>query len=168
MEKREEVVSFLIKRDDETKKMQVLLGLKTQKIGKDKRNGYGGGIGNRETAAQAAARELGEELGVYVKSEDLIKMGVVEIIIKTSAFRKFSHNVTIFTLHKWKGTFIESEEMIDPIWFNINELPDMIKTDKLWLPYILNGDYVEGTIEKKVYGQQSIKVSLEIIGPELK
>src|SRR3989344_6544760 len=56
---------------------EVLLGMKTDKIGKDCWNGYGGGVESGETISEAASRELEEELGVIAKPQHLEKVAVM-------------------------------------------------------------------------------------------
>jgi len=42
------------------------------------------------------------------------------------------------------GTPVESEEM-KPEWFDIDKIPyhEMWEDDKIWLPRVLNGEYIE-------------------------
>ena len=168
MNRRVEVLVFFLRKNAETNQPQVLLGLKKERTGKGKRNGYGGGVKSNETLAQAAKREVKEELGIDISIDNLKRMADINIIIKTSMWRKFSHELTVFTSREKVTNFLESDEMEDHTWYPVNSLPDVMKTDLLWLPYVLNGDTVEGSITKKNYGEKETIVSLKIIGPVLK
>ncbi|MFH1990464.1 MAG: 8-oxo-dGTP diphosphatase [Patescibacteria group bacterium] len=125
---------FLVKND------KVLLGFKTQKIGKDCWNGYGGGINEEETPRQAALRELKEEASIIVSSESLEKMAIVGFHNTKSDGSNFICRVHVYLASQWKGEPQATEEMINPTWFDIKHLPDKIMpADKYWLPVVLNG-----------------------------
>ena len=148
--KRVEVVGFLLKEDDETSKHQVLLGLKTQKTGKGKWNGYGGGVEKKETFAGAMAREFDEELGIEVKPSDLEEVAFIKITFRINFYKINTCKLHVFILRRWRGAFTNSNEMLNPTWYNIDNLPDnMIASDKLWLPFVLEGAKVLGIINKK-------------------
>jgi len=145
MKKRKEVVCFLLRRNSESKKLQVLLGLKTKKTGQGRRNGYGGGQKFWETPEEAAIRELREELKVKVIDQNsLYKRGILKIYKKD-----YISKLTIFVIMEWFGEFSESDEMIDPLWFDIDNLPDLIDSDHNWLPDLLKGYDVKGKIKDK-------------------
>ena len=50
---------------------EVLLGMKKRGFGEGKWNGFGGKVEAGETIVEAAAREVREECGYVVKTEDL-------------------------------------------------------------------------------------------------
>lgn len=158
--KRKKVVIFLLNNNGVPK---VLLGLKTKKIGEGLRNGYGGGIKKGESPSQAAARELEEELGVIAEAEDFIDRGRLMITSRKGGFETQKCELYIFILKKWEGEFRESVEMEDPRWFNIRKLPEkMISSDKLWLPSVLQGKKVEGSISSNsVLGTLNVELSIE-------
>lgn len=129
------VVCFLYKDD------KILLGVETQKIGKGKRNGYGGGVED-ESILDCAVRELKEETGgVVAQPGDLEKIAIVHFHNTKSDGKTFVCKVHFFLVHKWKGEVKETEEMAEPKWFSINNLPldEMMPSDKEWLPIALNG-----------------------------
>ena len=120
---------------------RILLGLKTQKIGKGKRNGYGGGIEQDETALECAVRELEEETGVVASPEHLEKIAIVHFHNTKSDGEIFVCKVHFYLVHKWEGEVRETQEMSDPRWFAINKLPldEMMPSDQQWLPIALGG-----------------------------
>lgn len=120
---------------------KILLALKTNKIGKGKRNGYGGGVED-ESVLDCAVRELKEETGGVVASpDDLEQIAIVHFHNTKSDGKTFVCKVHFFLVHKWEGEVKETEEMIDPKWFSINDLPldEMMPADKEWLPVALSG-----------------------------
>ena len=137
---------------------KVLLGLKTRKIGAGRRNGYGGGVEDGETIRQSAIRELEEESGkksgkkfITTSLENLEKVAIVDFHNTHSDGKTFICRVHFFVIRKWTGEANETDEMIDPIFFNIDQLPydQMMPADREYFPLILNGKKI---IAKAVYG----------------
>ena len=129
------------------KNSEVLLGFKTQKIGKDCWNGYGGGIDNGETPRQAAWRELREEAGVVTSPEFLEKSAVVDFHNTKSDGSHFVCRVHIYLVSQWTGNPRVTDEMINPTWFDIERLPlnKMMPADREWLTVVLSGKKIIST-----------------------
>ena len=161
--KRKEVVIFLLKKEDNVTK--VLLGLKAKKLGDGKRNGYGGGIKKNESLREAALRELKQELGVEAESSDLNEQGFLDILIRTGIWKTERHLLHIFTLSNWRNEFTEGNgELTDPQWFNIDQLPtNLIDSDRAWLPYILHGHKVQGSITVRILGDKITTFIFDVI-----
>ena len=142
---------FLIKEN------KILLGLKTQKIGKNCWNGYGGGIEKGESAIKAAVRELKEETsknkndGIIALPENLEKIAIVDFHNTKSDGETFVCRVHFYLVRKWEGEAQETKEMIKPTWFEIDNLPfnQMMPADKIWLPVALSGKSI---VAKAYYG----------------
>jgi 8-oxo-dGTP pyrophosphatase MutT (NUDIX family) len=120
---------------------EILLGLKTQKIGKGKRNGYGGGVED-ESVLECAIRELKEETGgIITLPEHLEKIAIVHFHNTKSNGETFVCKVHFYLVHTWEGEIKDTEEMIDPKWFSIENLPldEMMPADRQWLPIALSG-----------------------------
>lgn len=120
---------------------KILLALKADKIGKGKRNGYGGGVED-ESVTECALRELKEESGgVIAQPEDLEKIAIVYFHNTKSDGKAFVLKVHFFLVHSWEGEAKETEEMTDPKWFSISSLPldEMMPSDREWLPIALDG-----------------------------
>jgi 8-oxo-dGTP diphosphatase len=124
---------------------EVLLAMKTRKIGAMCWNGYGGGIEEGENAITGVIRELQEESGLIATPDDLEKMAIVDFYNEKSDGSTYICRVHFFLLKNWEGELIETEEMITPTFFKINDLPfdKMMPADREYFPYILN--------KKKVY-----------------
>jgi mutator protein MutT len=122
---------------------QVLLAMKKRGFGAGKWNGAGGKLEPNETPTAAAIRECQEEVGVT--PSDLQAVGEIDFYDK--AADDFHHHMHIFTAHKWDGDPTETEEM-RPEWFAVNALPyaTMWAADKQWIPLVLDGKTVHGTI----------------------
>ena len=129
-------VCFLRKGDE------VLLAIKSRHIGEGCWNGYGGGIEFGEKPKEAAVRELKEETnGVIALPEDLEKIAEIDFHNTKSDGRNFVCKVHFYTVNKWQGEAEGTEEMLNPTWFDIDNLPleKMMIADKKWLPIALGG-----------------------------
>ena len=124
---------------------RVLLGRKRRGMGVGKWNGFGGKIEAGETMRQCAVRELQEESGIRVRPEDLELMA--DLYFDQPADGQWSHGGMVYFARKWEGTPRLSDEM-EPRWFRLEELPDdeMWQADCIWLPALLDGKQLRGTI----------------------
>lgn len=118
---------------------QVLLAIKKEKIGKGCWNGYGGGIKGNERPERAMIRELREESGAVISSEDLRKAVVVDFHNLKGSGSEFICRVHVYFIVSWRGLFMETKEMGRPRWFDVDSLPldDMLPADRYWLPLLL-------------------------------
>ena len=117
---------------------EVLLGQKKRGFGQGYFVGVGGGIETGETAAQGAARELWEEIGISGRREDLDH--VARIAYYFPAKPEWNHFVEVFLLSSWRGEPQDRDELA-PVWFPVEQIPyDAMWDDaRHWLPPILNG-----------------------------
>lgn len=152
----------LLVKDDE-----VMLGIKTKKIGAGCRNGYGGGIEPDELIKEAAIRELEEETGskvgkvfITTNKENLDKVAVVDFENTKSDGSSFVCKVHFFIIKEWNGEAVNTDEMVDPKFFKINDLPfgDMMLADREFFPLILNGKKITATAKYGPYQK-------ELLGP---
>ncbi|MDD4931796.1 MAG: NUDIX domain-containing protein [Candidatus Colwellbacteria bacterium] len=120
---------------------KVLMARKKGKIGKDCWNGYGGGIEKGEIPIQTAPRELFEESKLIARSEDMMKVAIIDFHNEKTDGEKFICRVHIYFLRQWTGDVCSTEEMVDPTWFYRDNLPfeEMMPADKEWLPIVLSG-----------------------------
>lgn len=118
---------------------EVCLGWKKAGFGAAKWAGIGGKVNAaaQETAAQAARRELAEE--IRVEAVDLPKVAELTFLFPHRPARNMQAHVYIVA--KWHGVPTETVEM-RPRWFAIGALPlDQMWDDaKHWLPRILKGE----------------------------
>ncbi|MCL4387996.1 8-oxo-dGTP diphosphatase [Candidatus Marsarchaeota archaeon] len=125
------------------KKSEVLLAMKKRGFGQGKLNGAGGKLKAGETVEEAMIRESVEEVGVRPKS--YYKAGTLRFYFGGSNPKsEFNQRVHVYIAEEWDGEISESEEM-EPKWFKISSIPlDMMwDDDKYWLPYVLNGKFVD-------------------------
>ena len=139
--------------------------MKTDKIGKDCWNGYGGGVESGETISEAASRELEEELGVIAKPQHLEKVAVMTFHNIKSDGETFSCTVHFFLVQKWVGKPKESKEMTTPTWFSMDQLPDkMMPADKVFVPRILSGQKIIGSASYGPYQEKLLgKVKMRVV-----
>jgi 8-oxo-dGTP pyrophosphatase MutT (NUDIX family) len=123
----------------------ILLGRKRRGMGYGKWNGFGGKIEAGETMRQCACRELLEECGLVMEPEKLVMVG--DLYFHQPSDPQWSHAGIVYFARDWKGTPHLSDEM-EPRWFRVVDFPydDMWMADRVWLPMILAGKKIRGTI----------------------
>jgi mutator protein MutT len=125
----------------------ILLALKKRGFGKGKWNGVGGKIESGESIESAVIRECQEEIGVT--PEDLQKVGYLIFNEHHDGERKLMQ-IHVYTASDWQGEITESEEM-KPEWFEAKNIPyeQMWPADKLWLPFVIEGQLIRGDFTLK-------------------
>jgi 8-oxo-dGTP diphosphatase len=123
---------------------QVLLGHKKTGLGTGKIVALGGHVEERESAAEAAAREVTEESGIEVATDSLREAAHITFLFPTCP--AWDMTVEVFTSGSWRGEAAETEE-IRPEWFPVAELPfDRMWDDgKHWVPRVLAGERLRAT-----------------------
>jgi 8-oxo-dGTP diphosphatase len=118
---------------------RLLLIHKKTGLGAGKINAPGGRIEPGETAAQAAVREVQEEVGVT--PHQVHEQGQLFFIFTDG----YSLHGTVFFATGHTGTPIETAEA-KPFWCEIAEIPyhQMWADDLHWLPLALAGTYFKG------------------------
>ena len=122
---------------------EILLGVKTRKIGVGCWNGFGGGVEEGETILECAIRELEEESCLKAEIEDLEKVAIVNFHNEKSDGTIFISQVHFFLVKNWERDPVETKDgaMITPTFFNIDNLPikKMMPADKEFFELILKG-----------------------------
>ena len=120
---------------------QILLPRKMRKIGMGMRNGYGGGMDGDETPEECAARETSEEALISILPSSLKKIAILTYLNEKLDGGNFVARVHMFEVWKWEGEPTATEEMSDPVWFPVDDLPlnEMMAADRIWLPEALAG-----------------------------
>ena len=118
---------------------EVLLIRKKRGLGAGKVNGPGGRLDPGETPAQAAVREVQEELHVTPlapRHQGTHRFQFVD---------GYSLHVHVFVSDAHRGEATETPEAV-PLWTPMDEIPydEMWADDVLWLPEVLAGRNVEG------------------------
>lgn len=123
---------------------EVLLGYKKTGLGTGKIVALGGHVEERETAAQAAARETKEESGIAVAVDSLRRAAQITFLFPTRP--AWDMEVAVFIADTWSGAAAETDE-IRPQWFPVADLPlDRMWDDgKYWVPRVLAGERLRAT-----------------------
>ncbi|KAF9124428.1 Nudix (Nucleoside diphosphate linked moiety X)-type motif 1 [Mortierella sp. 14UC] len=116
---------------------KVLLGYKKRGFGAHLWNGFGGKVEPGETTREGALRELEEEAGITIKSEDFKKAGILLFQFENDPVALETH---VYKAYEYQGQIRECEEM-RPEWFAFVDVPydQMWEDDRIWLPMLLNG-----------------------------
>ncbi|KAF9152279.1 Nudix (Nucleoside diphosphate linked moiety X)-type motif 1 [Linnemannia schmuckeri] len=116
---------------------KVLLGYKKRGFGAHLWNGFGGKVEPGETTREGALRELEEEAGITVKTEDFKKAGILLFQFENDPVALETH---VYKSYEYQGLIRECEEM-RPQWFAFADVPydQMWEDDRIWLPMLLNG-----------------------------
>ncbi|MCA9365520.1 8-oxo-dGTP diphosphatase [Candidatus Kaiserbacteria bacterium] len=124
-------------------KNQICLGYKKRGFGCDKWNGFGGKLDDGESILEATIRELKEEVEVLANQSDFKKVAEFSFIYEDTG----EMLVHVFFIDKWNGEPQETEEM-RPAWFDLSKIPyqKMWEDDQHWLPRVLNGEKLTGTV----------------------
>ncbi|MCC9069165.1 8-oxo-dGTP diphosphatase [Arthrobacter cryoconiti] len=129
---------FLLRASDGAE--EVLLGLKKTGFGTGKIVGVGGHLEQGESAAQAICREVAEEVGITILTEQLIPAGTVEFVFP--ARPEWDMFTTVYLCRDYVGKAVESEEIL-PHWYPVQKLPhDRMWADAThWVPAFLAGEH---------------------------
>jgi 8-oxo-dGTP diphosphatase len=140
---------------------QVLLGYKKTGLGTGKIVALGGHVEERETAVQAAAREVKEESGIAVTADSLRRAAHITFLFPTRP--AWDMTVEVFLAGAWSGEPAETDE-IRPEWFPVAALPfDRMWDDgKQWLPRVLAGERLRATFS---YAPDRETVAESVIAP---
>jgi 8-oxo-dGTP pyrophosphatase MutT (NUDIX family) len=151
---------ILINKDEK----KICLGMKKRGFGKNKWNGFGGKVKEKEDIENAAIREVfeetsnGEHSGVVIDRNQLNKVASLDFTFPHN--HDWDQKVHVFLVQKWEGTPIESEEM-RPKWFDIDSIPynEMWSDDIYWLPEVLDGKKIK---KKFVFDKENNLIKSEI------
>lgn len=138
-------LAFLVRENNDGEK-NVLLAMKKRGFGEGLWNGVGGKIVDSESDILTAAREIEEEIGVFVQTVGLKKAGILHFYFPDDPEKaNWNQDVHVYLVEDWLGDPQESEEM-RPEWFSVDSLPfkSMWDDDSFWLPRVLNGEKIEG------------------------
>lgn len=129
------------------KERKVVLAKKTRKIGAGCWNGYGGGIEIGETIIGSAGRELFDESEVETIPENFEKVAIMDYHNTNTDGTSFICRVHFYIVRDWKGEPKESDEMANPKYFDVDNLPfdDMMPADRLLFPLIFSGKKIIGS-----------------------
>ncbi|MBU0975197.1 MAG: NUDIX domain-containing protein [Patescibacteria group bacterium] len=122
---------------------QVLLGLRKKvalDLGKYLITGIGGKIENGESAEEAVAREVEEE--IKVKLQELTRIGKVIFLFPNKP--AWNQEVYIYASTRWEGEPTETEP-IKPNWYSTDKLPaSQMWEDNLYIiPEVLKGKKID-------------------------
>ncbi len=132
--------------------------MKKRGFGIGRWNGVGGKVGDKqkETIAEAAARETKEEIGVDIANF----YKVAELTFYFPLNPAWDQEVHVFFAKKWRGEPSESGEM-NPKWFSVSEIPyqKMWPDDEFWLPEVLNKNLLKAAFK---FGENDVILEKEV------
>jgi 8-oxo-dGTP diphosphatase len=142
---------------------KVLLGKRkkvSNDLGKDLYAGIGGKVEDGETIEECLEREIFEEIGLKVTEYQ--KLGQMKYINPHNP--KWDMEGHFYLITKWSGNPTESE-VIDPIWFDLEDVPreNMFSDNKYWIDLLFAGKRFEGVF---LFGSEKSQVEeyrLEIL-----
>lgn len=122
----------------------IILGIKKQKLGKGKYNGFGGKLEQGETAEEAFLRELREETNGVVATR---YEKVAEMTYTFTTTPEWNQTVHVYLVKEWQGEPRETEEM-GVETFPLDNIPyeRMWDNDRHWLPLVLEGKKIRGEV----------------------
>ena len=124
----------------------ILLGFKKRGFGSGLWNhSFAGKVEKGEEIIDAAKRELEEESGLKVETNQLHKVGYFEYEFTDLSINSKIMEMHIYKAEVWSGKVEESSEMT-PRWWQITEVPyqDMWADNSYWLDQVLRGEKVQG------------------------
>lgn len=130
---------------------EILLGEKLTGLGAGKFVGAGGKLETGETPAEAAVREVREELGVAITADSLQPISVITYpFVDRDEWSQRSHG---FVAREWAGEPTATVEL-KPQWFDLTAIPfDRMWADAhTWLPQALDGEFIDRTIAFRADG----------------
>lgn len=141
MRNKELVIAFPLKNGN------VLLGTRKKDPWKGKLSGFGGNIEKEDKSPLSRqVLELWEEAKIMTSEKNLDKRAEFEIKIEDKKIPKILH---IYIVHDFSGLGRETGEMY-PIWLSLSKssifIKKMISGDEEWVPKILEGKFLTGTI----------------------
>ena len=128
---------------------KILLARKVKKIGAGLWNGYGGKPEPKDISIKhTACRELYEEsgMGIITEPDHLIEIANIDFYYGENSDNRYeaqndaNFSVAFYIVYIWKGEAISTEEMIDPTWFALDDIPynEMLPADKDFMPVIIS------------------------------
>lgn len=153
-------ICFLVRTAEDGAKL-VCLAEKRRGFRQGKLNGYGGKLEEGETLEACALRETADESGVIP-----LKMAkVAEVYFYDPGL---THECHVFVCERWKGEPGDTDEMVSPRWYRLDEIPfeRMGQADSLWiLPVLLNEERVRATFH---YDENNIMFNpvIQLLTPE--
>jgi len=129
----------------------VLMARKTRKVGIGYWFGYGGKREGDESPEECTLRETKKETnGIELDESQLERVAVIDFYKgETFIFGKPGFRVIFYRTFQLVDRIVdETEEMADPTWFSIDDLPfdQMMPGDKFFIPEVLAGIPVRGWI----------------------
>lgn len=129
---------------------QILLAVKKKKVGKGRLNGFGGKPKVGESLRACAKRELFEETGegIVVEEIDLKPRARIKFFNQENNLDIPDMDVVFYIANEFSGETKETEEMGLPEEYPVDAIPfnQMMAADKYFIPNILRGECLTGTV----------------------
>lgn len=150
---------FLVRTAEDGTKL-VCLAEKRRGFRQGKLNGYGGKLEEGETLEACALRETADESGIV----PLQMHKVAEVYFYDPGL---THECHVFVCEQWEQEPRDTDEMIFPHWYRLDEVPfeRMGQADPLWIPPVLRGERIRATFH---YDENNIMFNhvIQLLTPE--
>jgi 8-oxo-dGTP diphosphatase/2-hydroxy-dATP diphosphatase len=129
---------------------EVALAYKTDKIGVDQLNGFGGGVEDGESIDEATLRELTEEAAVEVDPADLERRALIYCNNYNKRGERFVCKLYVTVARRFRGEprLQPDSKMRNLSWYPVASLPidEMMFGDRVWIERVLAGERLMGEI----------------------
>ena len=139
---------------------KIILAMKKRDFGNGKWNGYGGKLEKDEKPIDGIVREIKEESGLIVESDQCRELGYMDFSFTDK--EEWNQRVIVYRIDDFIGEPKETDEMM-PRWFDIDKIPydEMWAGDDEWIPNVIKNKNFKGRILFSDEGKKVVSCVVE-------